>query len=272
MIYKELLLSEIDKKLGNSNAKLRVYISERNEEVSLRPAILVCPGGAYSFTSPREGEIIAFRFLSEGFNCFVLDYTVKEKYPAPHLDLAGTIAYIRNHEEEFDLLPNSLSLVGFSAGGHLVSSYSYLYKELAKEYSYNESLLKPRAIVLGYPVTLTNEFSDRTTAQFITGGDKALLKKLNVPDYVDVSYPPTFLWGTKDDQLVNLKNFTSLDESLVKANVCHKTNIYESGQHGLSLVNRGCYKKEGLSEKLRPVRNWICEASDFIFEVLDNNK
>ena len=72
MIYKELLLKEIEPKLGESDAKLRIYISERNECVSLSPGMLVCPGGGYSFCSPREAEIIAYRFLSEGFNCFVL--------------------------------------------------------------------------------------------------------------------------------------------------------------------------------------------------------
>ena len=272
MIYKELLLSKINPKVADSNAKLRVYISEENEELSFRPGMLVCPGGSYSFTSPREGEIIAFRFLSEGFNCFVLDYSVKKQYPVPHLDLMVAISYIRNHEEEFRLLPNSLSLVGFSAGGHLISSYSYLFKELAKEFSFDEKEVKPLSIVLGYPVTLTDEYSDKTTVQNISGGDKSLIEKLSVPQHIDESYPPTFLWGTKDDQLVNIKNFIALDESLSKANVIHKTYIYETGQHGLSLVNRSCYKKESLSDKLRPIRNWVNEASDFVFDVLDIRK
>ena len=272
MIYKELLLSKIDPKLADSSARLRVYISEENQEVSFRPGMLVCPGGAYSFTSPCEAEIVAFRFLSEGFNCFVLDYSVKKKYPAPHLDLMVAISYIRDHEEEFRLLPDSLSLVGFSAGGHLISSYSYLYKELAKEYSFDEKLVRPFSIVLGYPVTLTNEYSEKTSLQYISGGDNSLIEKLSVPDHIDSSYPPTFLWGTKDDQVVNQKNFYALDESLTKAKVKHQTNIYESGPHGLSLVNRSCHKKESLSAKLRPIRNWINEASDFVFEVLDNRK
>ena len=35
------------------------------------------------------------------------------------------------------------------------------------------------------------------------------------------------LWGTKDDQVVNQKNFYALDESLTKAKVKHQTNIYQ---------------------------------------------
>ena len=60
MIYKRILIKEIEPKLFKSNATLRIYISERNEAVNLRPGMLVCPGGGYSFCSPREAEIIAF--------------------------------------------------------------------------------------------------------------------------------------------------------------------------------------------------------------------
>ena len=37
-----------------------------------RPAVLICPGGGYSFTSPREAEPIAMQFNSAGFHAFVL--------------------------------------------------------------------------------------------------------------------------------------------------------------------------------------------------------
>ena len=76
MFYKKILLKEIDSRFTNETTSLRIYISERNESTEQRPGMLVCPGGGYSFCSAREAEPIAFRFLSEGFNCFILDYTV----------------------------------------------------------------------------------------------------------------------------------------------------------------------------------------------------
>ena len=96
-----MFLKDIDSRMKESQAILRIYISDRNESTESRPGMLVCPGGGYEFTSPREAEPIAFRYLSEGFNCFILDYTVKKKYPVPHLELALAIAYIREHEKEF---------------------------------------------------------------------------------------------------------------------------------------------------------------------------
>ena len=269
MFYKELLLKDIEPKLVDSNAKLRIYISDRNEAVTLRPGMLVCPGGAYFYCSPREAEIIAFRFLSEGFNCFVLDYTTNKKYPAPHLDLAATISYIRKHEQEFDLLPDSLSIIGFSAGGHLVGSYSYLYEELAEMLSYDKNILRPLSVIMGYPVTLTNEHGEKQTKGIICDGDKELLSKLNIPEHISGNYPPTYAWATKNDELVESINTAKLDESLTENGVHHKCQIFETGPHGLSLANRSCYKKEEVGHTIKDVRDWASDVSYFIFDILD---
>lgn len=269
MLYKRLLLKEIDKRFADSPAILRIYIAEKNESIEKRPGMLVCPGGGYSFTSPREAEPIAFRFLSEGFNCFILDYTVGKKYPAPHLDLALAFAYIRKHEEEFSLLPDSLSIVGFSAGGHLVGSYGYLYKELAKELGVEESLLRPFCIVMGYPVVSTSKYTHEETSQIISGGDDKLRERMDIAKNVGKDYPPTFLWTTKDDDLVPYENTTLMEDALKKNGIKYQCVIYDSGWHGASLANRSCTRKGDLTEKMKDLRDWASLASDFIYEILD---
>ena len=270
MIYKELNLKEIEPALFSVDAKLRIYISNRNEAISLRPGLLICPGGGYGCVSPREAEPIAFRFLSEGFNCFVLEYSTFKKYPIPHLEVAAAMKYIREHEFEFDLIPNSLSLIGFSAGGHLVGSYSYLYNELANELNYDPSLIKPRAVVLAYPVTLMNEYTHGGTKEIITGNDISLIKKLDIPSNVNSDYPPSFIWATKDDEMVPVDNSLELAKSLRKYNVKHECFIFESGKHGASMDNRSVYFKNDITEKMKDIRDWASKASDFLFEVIDN--
>lgn len=39
-----------------------------------RPAVSICPGGAYLRTSDREAEPVALRFLAQGYHAFVLCY------------------------------------------------------------------------------------------------------------------------------------------------------------------------------------------------------
>lgn len=270
MKYKEILLKDIEPSLSLSNAKLRIYISSRNEAVSLRPGLLVCPGGGYAFCSPREAEPIAFRFLSEGFNCFILDYATYQKYPAPHLELAVAVNYIRKHESEFDLFKDSLSIVGFSAGGHLVASYGYLYPELANQLKYDKNLLKPKALILAYPVTVMNELTHEGTKEIITGGEEELIKKLDVPSHITGDYPPTFVWTTKDDDDVPVDNTIILEKALKKQQIPHECLIFESGRHGASLSNRCVFKKEDLNKNLLDLRDWASPASDFIFRLIDD--
>lgn len=269
MIYKKIFLKDIDDRFNSESSFLRIYISERNERVSLRPGLLICPGGGYEFCSEREAEPVAFRFLSEGFNCFILNYSVNEKYPIPHLDLALVVSYIRKHEKEFDLLTNSLSIMGFSAGGHLVGSYAYLYKEFAKELSLEESILKPRGIILAYPVVSTDdEITHLRTREIITGGDKFLKEKLNIYKHIDKNYPPTFVWTTKEDTSVPYQNSLMLIESLKANNVKNEFVLYQNGFHGGSLVNYSCFKKGDIPEKMVGARDWVLSATDFIFDVL----
>ncbi|MBO6280230.1 MAG: alpha/beta hydrolase [Bacilli bacterium] len=270
MVYKKILLKEIDPRFTDESLSLSIYISDSNEAVNKRPGMLVCPGGGYAHCSPRESEPVAFRFLSEGFNCFILNYSVKKKYPAPYLDLALAVSYIRNHEEEFNLFPNSLSIVGFSAGGHLVDSFGFLYPELAKEIGVNEELLRPFSIVSCYAVTLMGMKTHGGTRDVICEGDIELEKKLDVPSNVTNLYPPTFIWTTKDDGAVPYVNSTLFAEKLKELGVKHELYVFESGWHGSSVCNRSCYKKEDITEKMKDIRDWASLAADFIFDLFDS--
>jgi len=53
-------------------------IAEKGEmhEQGKRPAVLICPGGAYMSCSDREGEPVALKFAAMGYHAFVLRYSV----------------------------------------------------------------------------------------------------------------------------------------------------------------------------------------------------
>lgn len=271
MLYKKIKLKDICPKITNESVTLRIYICERNDSVNQRPGMLICPGGGYSFCSSREAEPVALCFMSEGFNCFVLEYTTNEKYPAPHIDLAVAYSYIREHEEEFDLLPNSLSIVGFSAGGHLVASYGYLYKELAEILNIKTEILKPFSLVLSYPVITTSLMhTHQGTREIITNEEEALVEKLDIHRHIQNDYPPTFIWTTKDDDLVPSQNSVLMNEALENAHVKHEFKLYETGWHGLSIANNSCCDKGSINENMKKIHEWPSLASEFIFDLLNN--
>ena len=179
MIYNKFDLNDYSK-FASSESKLEVYL---HGDDKIRPTMLVVPGGGYTFVAQSEAKPVALRYLSEGFNCFVLTYSIQKPYPIPHLDLASAVMYIREKQKEFNLDGN-LFVVGFSAGGHLVGSYSYLYKEIAEKIDVEPALLKPSAIILSYAVISLQTDAHKKTKDFITDNNPDMVDKLSIEKHV----------------------------------------------------------------------------------------
>ena len=121
-----------------------------------RPAVLVCPGGGYKYTSDREAEPIALTFAAAGYHAFVLRYSVDMAavMPAPLKDAAKAMAYIKDHADEWYLDSRYVFVSGFSAGGHLAAALSVFWdnEEMFPEYKDNFDRIRPAGMILGYPV------------------------------------------------------------------------------------------------------------------------
>ncbi|WP_372631129.1 hypothetical protein [Cohnella sp.] len=66
--------------LAKEGATLTGYVLDSSKELSnarVRPAVLICPGGAYRLCSDREAEPVAMAFLAEGYQAFVLRYSLR---------------------------------------------------------------------------------------------------------------------------------------------------------------------------------------------------
>lgn len=268
IIYlKDLATNKND--VGN-DSYIEVFLNEPNPEINIepRPAMVVVPGGAYEFVSYREGEPIVFSFMAEGFNCFLLKYTTHVKYPIPQNELALALKYINEHSEELNIRKYHVSIVGFSAGGHLTASYSLLYKELGNNLGIkDDKLLRPHSIVLSYSVNTTLIDTYSKTKDVITGGDENLMKKLDVPSQLDSSYPPTYIWTTKNDTCVPQEHTLIMIEALKKNHVKYESIIFENADHGGSLFNHAVYNHDYPFDNVKENRLWVIYASDFIFKL-----
>lgn len=279
MKTQKLFIKDLSVDFKHSSAYLECYISDYMDYAKFtgerypRPALMIIPGGGYGYCSDREALPIALRFICEGFNTFVLRYTCKQKYPAPHKELTFFINYLREHQKEFDITDDNISLIGFSAGGHLVGSYSLYYKELGEELGLDISNLKPLGIVLAYPVINVGEFSHLETRDIITNKEKELMDKLSIEKHVTNDYPPTYIFTTLTDTVVPPKNTFEMIEALKRNNVKYLSHIFEVGHHGGSLYTRGVYH-EFNDEHLEAINNrvWVDEASDFLFSLIKGEK
>ena len=217
-------------------AVVRGYLQEDYDTLQahkVRPAVIICPGGAYRWRSPREKDAPAFEFLSMGYQVFILEYSCAEQAGGcrPLWELAQAVCGLRRNHEAWHIDPDKIAVLGFSAGGHLAASLGALWNdpELALP-----AWSRPDALVLCYPVVSTGEFAHEESAQWVSGGDPALREKLNLLNRVTENFPPTFLWHGGGDASVPPENSLLLAVELKRHKVPFEYHLFGSGAHGIS--------------------------------------
>lgn len=221
---------------------LDVYTHDTSAEFSknrIRPAMLVIPGGGYGYCSPREKEPIVFSYLSKGFNCYALEYSVYEqaKYPNPVLEAVMAVLYIRQTAKELATDPEKVCGVGFSAGGHLLGMLvtAYQNKEI-KEVLGNEVLnARLDGAIFSYPVILTDN-THKASIKHITGGDNTLIPVVDVSKNINENSTPAFIWTTVDDGAVPSESSLELAYAYKRAGVPFELHMFQKGVHGLSIA------------------------------------
>lgn len=224
---------------GAKGAYLTVYARTESAELKkrARPAILIIPGGGYGMLSDREGEPVALKYLNNGFCPFVLSYSIKTAYPAPLLEAMLAVRYIRENAEEYGIDKNKVSVIGFSAGGHLAGLLATLKEDEAELVGKTPDKIKPDAVILSYPVATMGEYTHGGTRCHITGGDKTLYDRLSLEKRVDKNAVPAFIWHTYEDNCVPVENSLMLAAAYRNANAPFALHIFEHGWHGLSLAD-----------------------------------
>lgn len=205
-------------------------------------AVIVCPGGGYEFLAEHEGEPIA-KFLNEqGFHAFVLTYRFAPyRHPVPLMDAQRAIRLVRLHAQEWNVDPNHVGILGFSAGGHLASTAATQFDSGNTESNDAAERLssRPDAAIVCYPVITMGEFRHNGSRVNLLGeqpteAEIALLSnELQVTD----NTPPMFIWHTMEDDLVPVENALLLAKALREKKVPFELHIYERFGHGMGLAD-----------------------------------
>ena len=272
MIYEKLRIKDISRKLKNSEAIISAYIPENSEEINInkkRETIIICPGGGYEFTSDREAEPIALKFVAQGFNAVVIRYSIAPvRYPTALLELAETVRYVREKEKEWNVDTEKVIVCGFSAGGHLAGSLGVLWNnEIIEKYlDLKNEEVKPNAMILCYPVISSGEFAHKGSFDSLLGEKEAEISRenLSLEKLVSIETPKTFLWHTFDDGTVPVQNSLLFSNALASNKVQFELHIYPSGVHGLGLCEE-ITAMNGRSEHINShIASWFNLACQWI--------
>jgi acetyl esterase/lipase len=129
---------------------------------------------------------------------------------------------VRFHAAEWHIDRHKIGVIGFSAGGHMVTAISTHFKNrsyLPVDAADKESCHPDFAIAL-YPGHLWNE-------------DKGFVLNPNVP--VTSNTPPTFLLQAENDPIDNINNSLVYYIALKNAGVSVEMHLYAQGGHAYGL-------------------------------------
>lgn len=230
-------------------------------------AVLICPGGGYYLQAyDWEGTEFAKWFNRKGIAAFVLKYRLPHWTKPPcseHIaldDASRAMRLIRSKAEGFNIDPDRLGVMGFSAGGHLASTLSTHFDAGDQEASdpIAQQSSRPDFSVLVYAVisgdssiyhggsfkNLLGEDPDPATVDYYSGEKQ-----------VTAETPPAILIHAADDKGVPFENSLVYFQALQQHGIKSALHIYAEGGHGFALAE----DRPHLSGWIELVSGWIEE-------------
>jgi acetyl esterase/lipase len=224
-------------------------------------AAVVFPGGGYQILAiDLEGTEVCNWLTSSGITCVLLKYRVPGEggYPksAPYPksgpypespmaleDAQRTLGLVRFHAAEWHVDPHKIGVLGFSAGGHLVTAISTQYEKRLYPVvdSVDKESCRPDFAVAIYPGHLSISAAEWDAKQgakkfalhYPATADKDLGLNPDIP--VNRDTPPTFLLQAEDDHVDNVNDSLAYYIALKNAGVPVEMHLYAQGGHAFGL-------------------------------------
>jgi acetyl esterase/lipase len=206
-----------------------------------KTAVIICPGGGYGHLAiDKEGHDFAKWFNSFRVTAFVLRYRhhgTGQMHPIPMQDGQRAVRTVRSRAAEWNIDPDRIGVMGFSAGGHLASTLATHFDagDAAASDPIDRAGSRPDFLILCYPViTMTADYMHKGSRDNLIGkdADPELARSMSSELQVAHETPPTFIFQTDADTAVPAENSVAFYLALRKAHVPAELHVYQSGGHG----------------------------------------
>ncbi len=203
-------------------------------------AVIICPGGGHRLlVIDEEGTKPALFLNSLGVTAFVLKYRLGREENSPYSvekhpkeDAYRAMRLVRSKAAEWNINPDRIGILGFSAGGEVVSSIAY------GEGKGNESANDPIDHLNGKP----------NFQMLVYPGP------LFIPDSVNAAAPALFMVAANDDECCS-PPVVKLLQAYRAAKLPVEVHLYAHAGHGFNMGDRS------LSAA---IKNWPQRMADWL--------
>ncbi len=214
--------------------KPQVHIFLPSPEKRTGCAVLIFPGGGYNYVVvDKEGSEAASWLNTQGVTAFVVHYRTRaidaaaqqnSELPAfserPLQDGQRAISLIRERASQWELKPDRIGVLGFSAGGQLAALLATRFNDraYAPKDRTDEISCRPDFALLLYPWQLIDKKTEQLASAFT----------------VSNQCPPTLLVHAHNDPHTSLNSvqfYCALKQNGIEAEL----HIYRNGGHGNGL-------------------------------------
>ena len=208
-----------------------------------RAAVIVVPGGGHQNVVFGEEGIKPAQYLaSQGVTAFALKYVLAREAGSPYsiegdaqADVVRAVRWVRAHADEYNIDPNKVGVMGFSAGGELTSMVAFNPKPS------DPNAADPVDRLPGRPDFLIEIYPG----------------PLGIPPTVFSAPPPAFLLTAWDDKMGVADTAVIEQMYLAWPNVSLERHVLSGGQHGFNMGDRS---------KLKAVQDWKSRLGDWLID------
>jgi acetyl esterase/lipase len=201
-----------------TNPTLEVYLPD--PRLRNGSSVIVCPGGGYQILAyDLEGTEIAAWLNKLGYTAFVLQYRIPNKREGALQDAQRAIRIVKGNSQKWNITPENIGIMGFSAGGSLSArtSTNFNKKTYVPVDKFDSLSCRPSFTMLIYPAYLDQ------------GPNLTLTPELELSKDV----PPIFIFQTADDPYGN--SALVMAGALRNAKLPVELHLLSTGGHGYGL-------------------------------------
>ena len=232
--------------------------------VDVKGAIILCAGGGFNNRCNYvESGPAADQLAKMGYQCCIVNYRVSPYTVAEGaLELARAIRYVRSNAAQYEINPDQITVMGFSAG-------RFLAAQLARAYDgdVNGTIIDASYV----PDELDQASADASALGFVysnlsdPASNDMIVPATDVGVIRDAAFPPTFFTCGTEDKTVSPECVYACAAAFEEAGVTTELVKLEGLDHGFG-VGMDLYGMfhEGATTWTSDFASWLTEVYDYV--------